>query len=260
MAGFGGLMVLVVPMPPPPNQAAATNIITGVRIGMAVFAGTLTSIGVWWLVFFTRPKVKEQFSPPPPTVMGGALEMSGPMPDFSPQASPPQVPRPPLSLTILAWLMVSGALFIPLSLWLHSPGILLTWVLTGWPATLYYVVFATAHLYVGVGLLRLQTLARRVGVVYYACAFVNMAVFYLAPGGRSRMLDMMQKSQASMPWIQNQPDQYWSRTQFINGPFLIMMGCFGLVWILVPLYLLVTRKEAFEKAATVHALATTALI
>lgn len=98
-------------------------------------------------------------------------------------------------------------------------------------------------------MLRLQPLARTVGVVYYGCVFVNTAVFYLAPGGRSRFLDMMQKSRASMPWFQNQSDQYWTPDQFVNGPFLIMIGCFGLVWILIPLYFLVTRKEAFERAA-----------
>ena len=85
-----------------------------------------------------------------------------------------------------------------------------------------------------------------------------MAIFYLAPGGRARVLDMMQKSQASMPWIPSQSEQYWSPAQFVTGPILIMMGCFALLWILVPLYFLITRKQAFEKAAAARNLATTA--
>jgi hypothetical protein len=59
---------------------------------------------------------------------------------------------------------------------------------------------------------------------------------------------MLQKSYASMAWIKGLPDQYWNPAQFINVPFLMMMICFALLWILVPLYFLVTRKEAFDRA------------
>jgi len=251
MTGFGGLMFLVMPMPPAPHEAAAANVAAIMRILAAVLAGTLMSIGVWWLVFFTRRDAKEQFVPSQPLATGAPVGLSGAMPDFSAQASVPPVARRPLSPTVIAYLLLAGCFFIPMSLWLRSPGILLTWVLTGWPATLYYVIIIVVRLYVGIGLLRLRPLARTIGVAYYYCLLVNMAVFYLAPGGRSRTLDMLQKSYASMAWIHGQPNQYWNFTQFINVPFLIMMVCFGLLWILVPLYFLVTRKAAFEKAAAV---------
>ncbi len=248
MSGFCGLMFLVMPMPPTPNQAAAASVAAAVRIFMAVFAGLL-SIGIWWLVFFARGGVKQQFMRPQSLVTGTPVEMTQSIPGVSGQPSAPPIPGRPVSLTVIACLMLVGCFFMPMSLWLRSPGIFLTWVLTGWSATLYYSVIILAHLYVGIGLLRLKPLARTIGVAYYAFVFVNMAVFYLVPGGRSRMLDMLQKSQASMPWIQGKPDLYWGPAQFMNNtPFLVLMAVSGLLWILVPLYFLVTRKEAFEKA------------
>jgi hypothetical protein len=250
MCGFGGLMFLVIPIPPTPNQPTDVHIATVVRIFMTTFAGAMVSIGVWWLVFFTRPKVKEQFVPPQPLVTGAAVEGIGSTPNFGAQPSAPPIARRPLSLTVIACLLLAGCFFMPMGLWLRSPGILLTRVLTGWPATLYYVVIIVIQLYVGIGLLRLKPSARTVGVAYYAFFFVNMAVFYLAPGGRSRVLEMLQKSQASMPWIQGQAAQYGDPFQFMSStPYLVFMAATGLTFALVPLYFLVTRKDAFEKAA-----------
>ena len=250
MSVFGGLMFLVLPMPPTPNQPTDLHIATAVRVFMATFTGALVGIGVWWLVFFTRPKVKEQFVPPQPLAGGAPVGVTGSMPGFSAQVNAPPIPRRPLSLTVIACLLLAGCLFMPMGLWLRLPGILLTWVLTGWPATLYYAVMIVVQLYVGIGLLRLKPVARTVGVAYYAFFFVNMAVFYLAPGGRSRMVEMMQKSQASMPWIQSQSAQYWDPIQYMSStPYLVFMAITGLTCTLGPIYFLITRKEAFEKAA-----------
>ena len=90
MTAFGGLMALVMPMPPTPNQADVPNVATAVRIVMAVFAGTLMSVGIWWLVFFTRPNVKEQFVPAQPLVMGATVETTQATPDFSVHAGVPR--------------------------------------------------------------------------------------------------------------------------------------------------------------------------
>jgi hypothetical protein len=248
MSAFGGLMFLVVPIPPSSNQAANANVAAGVRIFMTVFAGTMMSVGIWWLVFFTRPRVRQQFVPLRPGVVGGPGVETLPE---DPMARPdvPAIPTRPLSLTILAWFMLVGSPSFLMILLLRYPAPLLTKVLTGWPAILYYLGCAIVHLYVGIGLLRLNPAARRVGVAYYWFLFVNMAVFHLAPGGRPRMLDLIQKTRSSFQWMQTQPWQSQPTLPYNAAPFLVIGVCFGLAGILVPLYFLVTRKQAYERAA-----------
>jgi hypothetical protein len=158
-----------------------------------------------------------------------------------------RAPERPISLTVIAWFLLVGALFSPLNMVLHFPGFLFTRLLTGWFATLYYLVFASVSLYVGIGLLRFVRSARVVGVAYFAFALVNAAVFYLAPGGRARIRALLDAQQSLMPWMQfyqNRPE-----FQFDPMPFVYIGGMMGLTLIAVPLYFLITRKEAFEAAA-----------
>lgn len=253
MFGFSALIFLVLPFPTPPNQQVDANVASGVRVFMTTFAGGMVGIGVWWLVFFTRARVKQQFVPLQPLVTGATVGAPQLLTDSPLPASAPAAPSRPLSLTILAWFMLVGCLFVPMSIVLRSPAVFLTKVVTGWPATLYYLAIAVVGLYVGIGLLRLKPLARSVGVAYYGFFFVNKAVFYLAPGGRTRMLDLIQKSLSSFPWVQA---EYWQNQvapQFNTTRFFAMGACLGLAGILVPIYFLVTRKQAFERAAAAAA-------
>lgn len=247
IAGSGGLMFLVVPFRPVPNQAVDANIISGVRIFMTSFAAGLAGIGVWWLIFFTRAKVRQQFVL---LRQAAARTISDALPVSTTSfvsASAPTVPTRPLSLTIIAWLLLAGCLWLPITILLRYPAVVFTKVVTGWPAALYYLAAVIVHLYVGIGLLRLKPLARTIGVFYYGFVFVNMAVFYLTPGGRSRMLDLMQKSLPLFPWVRTLDWQNQMAPEFNSMPLLI--ACLGLAGLLIPLYFLVTRKQAFEKAA-----------
>src|SRR5215470_4214725 len=70
MSGLGGLMLLLIPFPTPPGQTVDPSVTSGVRLVMGVSCLLLISVGAWWLVFFNRAKVKQQFVAPP---AGGAL-------------------------------------------------------------------------------------------------------------------------------------------------------------------------------------------
>jgi len=250
MSGFAILMVVVMPIPPAPNQAVDPAIAAGVRAFMAAFAAGLIAIGTWWLVYFTRVRVKQQFMPLQPELAGGppfATPYSVPVPSATTAALSPA--GRPLSLTVLAWFLLAGCLFTPFNVWLHPPAVLFAKIVTGWPSALYFLAFCGLKLYIGIGLLRLQLAARTVAVAYYVFWFVNMAVFYLAPGGRLRMLELMQRSQSIFPWMRTQPWQSQMAMPFDTTRFLVLGACFGLAGMLVPLYFLVTRKQAFEKAA-----------
>jgi hypothetical protein len=237
--GFGALGFLLVSFAMPPNQNAAADV-GPVMIFMSVLAAAIAGIGIWWLVYFTRPKVKQQFIPARPLdVLNPETPLSGTRP------SAPLQPTRPLSLTIIAWMLLAGCPFLPFSVALHYPAGFFTTVLIGWPAALYYLMFLPAHLFIGIGLLRFKPLARNVGVAYYLFVFANTAVFYLFPGGQARILGLMRSSML-----------VWGRTQasgpfmlFNYKPFLILGACFGLASLAVPLYFLITRGQAFEAVA-----------
>ncbi len=249
MGGFSGLMTLVVPMPPTPNGTVDPSVMTGIRISMGAFMLALAGIGVWWLVFFNRSKVKEQFGQASFVLVTGS-QLSTNQSSLSALAStngPGAVERP-LSIAIIAWLLLIGSLFLPLCLVLHTPAVLFTKLLTGWPAILFFLSFAVAQFCIGVGLLRLKPTARIAAIVYSVFGAVNAAVFYLAPGGHARMLALMQYQQSMFPWMRvlpNQPEYHFDTT-----PFMVMGAVCGLIGMMVQLYFLITRKVAFEKAAT----------
>lgn len=192
MSGFSGLMLLSAPAFPNPS-GTNPSVMTAVRAVMGVFWLGQLAIGIWWLVFFNRASVKQQFSPsgaplPPPAPQIFAAQPSESAPPV-PEQCPPQRP---LSLTIIAWFLLVGCLFMPLSIVLHAPAFLLTKVVTGRMAELYYLVVVGLHLYIGIGLLRLKRLARTVGVGYFSFALVNAAVFYLAPGAHVRSQSLVE--------------------------------------------------------------------
>jgi hypothetical protein len=225
-----------------------------VRVFMLMLAAGQIGLGVWWLVFFNRAKVKGQYVAPsmfagypgapaghpiqpsyhaqPPPAASGAVAY---------QAS--QSPRRPLSITIIAWFMLVGCVFLPMSLALHTPASLFVWLLTGWRATLFFLIVAALLIFIGVGLLRLNPYARLVGIGYFVFAILNSVVFFFAPGGRARIARMVELQHQLFPGLQG------ASPQLDPMPFILVGGVIGLLFALVPLYFLIKEKHAFEKAA-----------
>jgi hypothetical protein len=239
------------------------------RIGYVVVAALQLGIGIWWLVFFNRAKVRALFqtprqdfaaapslqtpypqqpsySTPPPPALGASTAT---------QATPPPVPAPrlpgrPVSISIIAWYMLAISFILPLNLVLRTPAVAFTAILTGWPAAVYNVAVAAVQIYVGIGLLRLQAAARATGIGYLVFAFLNSAIFFFAPGGRARLGHLMEIQKTVFPWMQS-PDQ--ASLPFDITPFLYAGAVGGLALVLVPLYFLITRQQAFAKSAATPA-------
>jgi hypothetical protein len=250
MAAFSGLLTLVVPFPRAPDRAVDPSVVSVIRIFMGAFWLALLGLGIWWLVFFTRSKVKAQFVPLQPALATGLPTFP---PDTAiqtaPEAPAQSEPRRPLSITILAgWLLASCA-FLPLNLLIHSPAVVFTKLLTGQSAGLWYCALVAIQLFIGYGLLRLRPAARIAAIIYFGFGFLNMAVFYLAPGGRDRTLALLGSQKSMLPWMKmfsSQPD-----FQFDPTPFLVLGVIAGLIGIVVPIYFLVTRKVAFQNGSSV---------
>jgi hypothetical protein len=182
---------------------------------MAVFYLFLAAIGIWWLILFTRPSVMLQFSGGRPVADEGGR---------------------PLSITLIAWLLLLSALSAPFGLLARMPTILMGFLLTGCGAALTYASLLIVLLYLGIGLLRLKPLARTLTVYYSIFAIVNMAFFCLRSGYESRMSALM--SASSSLFHSSVPPMV-----FPPLPFLVLtVATMG-----VQIYFLVTRKGAFER-------------
>jgi hypothetical protein len=207
---FGAPMMLLIPFPPTPGADA--TLMTGIRIGMATFYVVLGAVGIWWLVLFSRPSVKLQFSGGHPVADEGGR---------------------PLSISIIAWLLLLGAAFMPFALFARMPAIFLGSLLSGWAAALVYATYLIVCLYLGIGLLRLKPLVRTLTIYYSIFAIVNMAFFYLRPGYDARMAAVMNAN------------NFFHSPQPVAVPalpiFVITSAMMG-----VQIYFLATRKRAFD--------------
>ena len=128
MGALVGLIMLLMPLPAAPAGAATQSTMTGIRLVMGAFWFGIAGIGVWWLILFTRPKVKAQFAAPTPAYpIGEGLQSATPALIGQARSS-----ARPLSITIIAWLLLVGCAFFPLNFLIHAPAIFFTKLVTGY--------------------------------------------------------------------------------------------------------------------------------
>ena len=271
---FGILMSMVFFLKPPPTPGVDPKMFSIIGAFTAAFALAQSAVGIWWMIFFNRAGVKAQFLPQPfpyPPIGQGATPYAIDMPHSAtppppslttptgvatpadvaslpaPPITAPQRPARPLSISIIAWLFLVGCFLIPFSILLHAPAIVFTAVLTGWPATIYLLLFAGVHIYVGIALLQMKPAGRLVGMGYYIFSLLNVAVFYLAPGRSARIARFLEIEQSVFPWMRSpQMDSPFAANVM---PFVIIGVIGGLAFSLVVLYFLAAAKPAFDSAA-----------
>lgn len=224
LATFGGLSVLMVailPMPPPPDTPA--NIWAVVLIGFVSFYALLALIGGWWLYFFNAARTKAQFA------AGGA---------------PATPPHRPVSVSVIAGLLLFGALTCLVFGFLPFPAALFGMVVTGWPARIAYLAISVIQLGLAVGLLRLQPLSRTLAIAYFAYGVVNLALLALLPGYSERI------AAASMSIL---PAEVLQAPAFNSVQSMWACLLFGLLFNGLAIWFLIRRREAFVKPAAGNA-------
>jgi len=252
---MSSLIFAVMPMPNMPNDDVGQSVMTVVRIVMVAFALAQVGVGIWWLVFFNRAKVKAQFVSPqalfPAAIQYQAADATQPppLPQSLPGAarSTPSGPVRPVSITIIGWYLLIASLFVPLTLVLRAPAAFFTLLLTGWQAVVYMLAVTAVLVYVGIGLLRLKPAARLVGIGYCIYSALNSGVFFLAPGAKGRMGKILEFQQSMFPWMKSWQEAY--PIQFDLTPFMIIGAVGGMVLLLVLMYFLVTARQAFQRPA-----------
>jgi hypothetical protein len=265
---FGMLTAMVLFLKPPPGNGLDPKMFSVIGVVSAVFALAQIGIGIWWMVFFNRANVKAQFLPRPPLYphlgQGAtpyAIDMphsaTPPQPGLAssidlatlqtPPLAAPSSPARPLSISIIAWFLLIICLFVPLNLIFHAPVILLTKLLTGWPAAIFILIFAALNAYTGIALLRMKPAGRLVGMGCFIFGLVNVVVFYVAPGRSARIARLLDLQQSMVPWMPSA--QANSPFQVDMMPFMIIGAIGGAVFCLVLVYLLAVAKPAFDRAA-----------
>jgi len=233
VAALAGAVVLLITLmflavPPPTSDRldpeAAARMLAIARGLMLVMSAALLGIAIWWGVLLTRPAVVLQFT-------GG-------------DGTTTTESRRPLSISIVAVLMLIGAPFMLFSLLMRAPVPLFIVILTGAASVAYALAVAGTLTYCGLGLLRLKPIARRVAIGYFAFGILSSGVFFLAPGRDARMADLMARQHALFPSLRTSDPAAPLPSQMLMV-FGVIGGVFGAA---VPLYFLVTRGAAFEPA------------
>jgi hypothetical protein len=231
VCGFLGVTMVFLPMPSPPGNELPAEVTVGFKVMLAALGLALAAIGVWWLVFFTRAGVKAQFVPVAPEAPAetGAR-------------------RRPVSIVVIAVIMLVGCAMLPLGMLFRPPMILFVWLVTGWGATFCCLAFGVAQLIIGIGLLRLKPAARLAAIGLCVFGGLNSAVMLFAPGARARVAAVMNSTYARVPGAEDWQRQFMTRVDPM--PFMVMGGLFGFALMGVGLYFLVTRRSAFNPSVT----------
>lgn len=265
---FGILTSMAFFLKPPPGNGVDPKAVFLIGVATALVSLGQIGIGIWWMAFFTRARVKAQFlpkpafsysgqgttpyamdmphsatPPPPPTGLSSTADLAAP--PTPPIAAATPTARP-LSISIIAWFMLVSCLFVPFNIIIHAPAMVFATILTGWPAAIFFLLFAALNVYIGIALLRMKPAGRLAGIGYSIFGLMNVAVFFFAPGRSARLARFLQMEQSMFPWMRSA--QANSPFSADPTPFLIIGAIGGVVFSLVLMYFLIAAKPAFERA------------
>jgi hypothetical protein len=214
LAGLGGFMILLIPLPSPPS--VSQGMMTAIRWGFAAFYGLLVLIGASWLYFFNKPKVKAQFA------AGSAS--AGP-------------PKRPLSITVIGVYLLIGGVGCAVVGFFPLPAAVLGLILSGWPAHLIYLALGILQLGLSVGLLRLWPLARWIAIGYFLFGAMHSLLVVVLPGFAQRAAVAMTIGDPTTPPLPG----------FDPARYMLITVIFAALFSAVPIWFLVKSKAAFTR-------------
>jgi hypothetical protein len=239
--------------PAPPNDANpafTAQIMSGVKAATIIFYGMLGALGAWWLYYFNTSSIRAQFRArfiPAPAFSAAAIPAFN-VPPETPQGSfilppPATTSARPVSISVIAVLLLAGSAMMPLSLLYRAPLLLFGFLVSGWRAYLIVALLALTNLAAGVGLLKLKPWARILAICIAIFSVLNILLTVFLPGSQSRWDQAMQ---AMM--------EKWGTPAAITLPhlpvWLMLLSAIPIAF--AELYFLVTQKPAFSAQPQNH--------
>ncbi|HKS81900.1 MAG TPA: hypothetical protein VJR23_10390 [Candidatus Acidoferrales bacterium] len=251
------LLFMFVPLPIPSNAKdpeMMARIMTMMRVVIEGFGLGLAALGIWWLYFFAKQSTRAQFA-------GGSYGAASAAPAVASGLQfdvPPPMRRlgRPVSITVIAVLLIIPACFAPLSLIemrVVFPGQQLPFMffgifVTGSIGVALFLALMVAQAIAGVGLLKLRPWARILAIWLEAYTLLNMVATFALPSGRARFDEWMNSLMAS------EFNRIKVPAQIDMKPMLAMISksaVWGVViWLpvfAVIIWFLVKEKEAFYR-------------
>ena len=258
-----GLLMAFIPLP---NTSAANlpaDFMTVMRVGMVAFYSAFALLGGFWLYFFNRKSVREQFQAQRPVMDASVQQFSWEAPITVPEA--PAVAAPvsrrerPLSISIIGWFLLVTAAFASFSLMLSSqflkgaqfPMYFLGHLFFGRATYGILIVWSAAQFVAAIGLLRLKRAGLVATVALQCLAIVNVALLAVIPGARAKYQQAFDTMMATMNANMPQFTVGNGSTHTAVNPFSFpawAAGLFSIPLVLVILWFLITRRHAFARA------------
>jgi hypothetical protein len=214
-----------------------------VRAVTATISLAIAALGGIWLYYFNRHSVREAFSP---AADAGLDSKSGILIGGH---------RVPLSIAIIGGYSLFGAICTLASIVWFPSALIFGFFLIGKAAIPFMLFFGAAYAYIGVGLLKLWKAGRTVGILFYGYSLINAATLALTPAKRLAQMTFKMTEFTAARWSLPSTPQATSPSETTMQSLLSIMRLgmiAGIVTILVILYFLVTRKNAFQSDAAAY--------
>jgi hypothetical protein len=214
------LLALMAPLPMTSGaDASQAHMYARIVIGViAIFYGIPCAVGIFWLVYFNRKKVRETFA----GATGEALES-----------------RRPLLISVIAILYMIGTVSCLLMGFLPIPAVIFGWTPHGWEKAIFLIAFAVLNTAAGIGLWRLEEWGRRLTLGLIAYGVANCLVYLAFPSVLLRYEAELHQMM-HLPLLQPQ-------TQSENVMMLVSLG-FSFLFGIAIAAILVHYRGAFQRA------------
>jgi hypothetical protein len=237
------MLMLAIQLPVPvndPHPETAAHVLQITRFIIAIFYGGLAALGIWWLYYFTRRPIRDEFR----TRLGASVAVVEGLPGGVPRASAEPFPGPmnrarPISITIIAVLLLLGLLSFAALPFVTVPLLFFGHILKGAAGISLLMLFGSAQGIAGYGLLKLKMWGRSLAIVVELINMANILATGLLPGSQATFDAAMEQMYAQL----NLP----ANTPIIHLPVAAMMLP-AVPVVLVILYFLFREKPAFVKA------------
>jgi hypothetical protein len=204
-------------------EGTSPNFNLYVRLFASGFFGFFVAVGCWWLYFFSKQSVKDQFAGKVDTLVAPSDGVHS--------------KRPP-SVTIVAWYLFITAFLFTATFSYRTPMSLFGYEISGWEAHLLKLVYALVHVLAMVGMLELRRWGRMLAICYFSFLILDTLASLWVPGGHpffERLIGMA-------------PFSVRLKGFFIGHSLIVAIGI-ALPLFVLPLWIVVTQKQAFLETA-----------